>query len=416
MLYGFQQEAITMTNHLDKVAYYYDMGLGKTFIGTTKMELIGNHVNLVICQKSKIKDWKEHLERHIDMDVYDLTNKSKVIDFIQSNARRVGVINYDLIWRRYELLDFLKHTIFTLMLDESSMIQNEKTKRCKAVMDLCPDGVILLSGTPVSGKYEKIWSQVRLLGWNISKREFWDRYVVYHNVDMGTGFPIKVVDGYKNVRELKKELWKYGALFMKSEEAYDLPKQTFMTIEVPSSKPYRVFAKTGVLEDPEYIGDSVFKQILYERMLASSSDKYAALEDLINSTSDRLIVFYNFNQELEGLKQVCTKCGRPYSVINGQTKDFKAYENFEDSVTLIQYQAGAMGLNLQLANKLAYFSPPISCDLWMQSKKRIHRLGQDRPCFYYTLMMKGSIEVKIYDALERGEDYTDELFRKEKRT
>jgi SNF2 family DNA or RNA helicase len=99
-------------------------------------------------------------------------------------------------------------------------------------------------------------------------------------------------------------------------------------------------------------------------------------------------------------------------VINGKVKDMKAYESRADSVTFIQYQAGAMGLNLQKANKIVYFTPPLSSELYEQSKKRIHRIGQDQPCFYYRMICKKSIEGKIYDVLATRQDYTEKLFIK----
>ena len=67
-----------------------------------------------------------------------------------------------------------------------------------------------------------------------------------------------------------------------------------------------------------------------------------------------------------------------------------------------------MGLNLQKANKIIYFTPTLSSELFEQSKKRIHRIGQDKPCFYYQL--KCGIEYHIYDVLSMRKDYTDELF------
>ena len=178
------------------------------------------------------------------------------------------------------------------------------------------------------------------------------------------------------------------------------------------TKDYKRFKKTGVLEDKNYIGDTVFKQMLYERRLASSDDKYKAFEDLLNSTEDRVIVFYNFMDEAEKLSKIIKKTGRTISEVSGNVYTLRNYEEHDDSVTLIQYQAGSMGLNLQKANKIVYFSPPVSCDLWMQSKKRIHRIGQEKTCIYYKFAMRNSIEEKIYESLERGEDFTDRLFRK----
>ena len=138
-----------------------------------------------------------------------------------------------------------------------------------------------------------------------------------------------------------------------------------------------------------------------------------AFEDLLDSTNDRLIVFYNFQVELMTLSDILIEHERPFSIINGNTKDLSAYENSEDSVTLIQYQAGAMGLNLQKANKIVYFTPPVSSELFEQSKKRIHRIGQEKTCFYYYLICRNSIEEKIYRTLKMRRDYTEALFEYE---
>ena len=113
------------------------------------------------------------------------------------------------------------------------------------------------------------------------------------------------------------------------------------------------------------------------------------------------------------LSDILIEHERPFSIINGNTKDLSAYENSEDSVTLIQYQAGAMGLNLQKANKIVYFTPPVSSELFEQSKKRIHRIGQEKTCFYYYLICRNSIEEKIYRTLKMRRDYTEALFEYE---
>jgi len=81
-------------------------------------------------------------------------------------------------------------------------------------------------------------------------------------------------------------------------------------------------------------------------------------------------------------------------------------------VTFIQYQSGAMGGNFQKANKIIYFSLPESWELWEQSQKRIHRIGQEKPCFYYLLICPGTVEENILTTLNMRKDYNDELFRK----
>ena len=415
-LFPHQNDALDRTAEMNRVAYYYDLGLGKTYIGAEKLHRLGAKVNLVVCQKSKISDWVEHFVENYDMSVWDLTQK-KGIDFflndINYGLECVGVINYELIWRRPELKD-LKD--ITLMLDESSLVQNESTKRTRFIMSLKPQNVILLSGTPTDGKYERLYSQLKLLGWSITKKLFYDHYIVHH-FDHRQGFPRLVVDGYKNVERLKEKLNDHGALFMKADEVLDLPDQIFIPVKIQPSKDYKTFQKHGLVKlsnGTELVGDTSLTQMLYERMLCSSysSAKLDAYRELLESTSDRLIVFYNFNSELEELRRITEEYTTHISIVNGERNGLADYEKHEDSVTFVQYQAGAMGLNLQKANKIIYFSPPLSSSLYEQSKGRIRRIGQHRTCFYYNLTVTGSVEARIYKALDMRRDYTDALFKR----
>ena len=211
-LYPHQQTALEKTAHFNRVAYYLDMGLGKTFVGSEKANSYPEKIVLV-CQKSKIDDWVNHFREHYSFTVFDLTNKKQLEEFTGTIGKCVGVINYDLVFRRSY---FAYISGFTLMLDESSNIQNETAKRSKFILKMKPENVILLSGTPTAGKYEKLWSQLRLLGWNISKDLFYKQYVEMEWIeDHSSGFKIPHIVGYKNVDRLKMKLAEHGAIFMK---------------------------------------------------------------------------------------------------------------------------------------------------------------------------------------------------------
>lgn len=437
------------------------MGLGKTYVGAEKMVRLNNPVNLVICQKSKVNDWIEHFKKHYSekwiyypklkkvqdqIFTYDLTNKNDFEDFFESDPfgelgdetspMRVGIINFELAWRRKQLL---KLKDFTLMLDESSLIQNKTAKQSKFILKLNAQNVILLSGTPTSGKYENLWTQAHLLGWDISEALYNRQYINWETIEVWQNFQkrkVKVVNKknpYKNIERLKAKLRTHGAVFMKTEDVMSLPEQNFIEVKVPKSKEYNKFLEKGIItldtlnlcefkDDSDFygkdvtprvelVGDTTLTLHLYARQLCGqySKDKLDAFKDLINSTNDRLIVFYNFKEELKRLTKVIGD--RPYSVICGDEKNLDAYENEDNSITFIQYQAGAMGLNLQKANKVIYYSLPERSELFEQSKKRIHRINQDRPCFYYILMCEKSIEEDIYEVLKLRKDYTDELFK-----
>ena len=419
-LYQHQIEGLEATEGMNHVAYFWDMGLGKTFAGSEKMMQLGAKVNLVVCQKSKVQDWKEHFEKHYEHwcdHIFDLTNASQLDvcmwEWSEGNTA-IGIINYDLIWRRPELL---KLKDFTLLLDESSLIQNESAKRSKFILRMQPKNVILLSGTPTGGKYERLWSQMHLLGWTISKQLYWKQFINVEYLDT-VGKSIPIVTGYKNVDRLKRKMAQHGCQFLKTDEVFDLPDQVFQKVRIPASKEYRIFKKekiVGIKDDLTLVGDTTLTKMLYERMLCGqySKEKLKAFADLVESTDDRLIVFYNFTEELDMMIESCMYTIRPISIVNGSKKDYSNYENRSNSITFVQYQAGAMGLNLQKANKMIFFSLPLSSELYEQSKKRIHRIGQHRPCFYYQLICKGSIEEKILATLEMRKDYTEELFRKD---
>lgn len=320
------------------------------------------------------------------------------------------IINYDLIWRRPELAHL---NDFTLMLDESSLVKNEKAKRTKFILKLKPKNVILLSGTPTGGKYEELWTQCHLLGWNIAKDTFWRHYVKTEIIDIG-GFPVKIVTGYKNVDRLKRKLRDYGSTFIKTEDVWELPEQINTIIKVPNTPEYKKFKKHRIvsIDCRELVGDTTLTKILYERQLAGQYNKHklAALEDLLESTNDRVVIFYNFKAEYELIKELCEKLNKPVSAVNGDIKDLTEFKEQHNTVLLIQYQAGAHGLNLQQANKIIYYTLPLSSEIFEQSKKRIHRIGQSKSCFYYYLLVSGSIEHHIWNTLKLRKDFTNKLF------
>ena len=430
-LFQHQECALEQTKDLNRVAYYLDMGLGKTFVGAEKAMSFGDDI-LIVCQKSKIADWKEHFFKYyIDKMkcdesgawCYDLTSNTGMDMFLHSRYRiRIGVINYELLWRRKELIQKINTCDFTMMLDESSVIQNTGANWTKkGVLKLEPKNVILLSGTPTAGKYENLWSQIHLLGWNISEDVYNRQYVNWTKIDMD-GFIHKIVDKenpYKNVDRLKSKLREHGAVFMKTEECFDLPEQTFIKQFVPASKEYWKFMKDCIItiDDKELVGDTTLTKRLYARQLCGQYSEYKlqAFRELVESTQDRLIVFYNFTAEYLAMVQIAEELGRPQSIVNGQQKQLLNYEQYDNSITFIQYQAGSMGLNLQKANKIIYFTLTDKSELFEQSKKRIHRIGQEQPCFYYILMCKGSVEEVILQTLEMRKDFTDELFNEYER-
>lgn len=234
-LFPHQLKALEMTRGMNKAAYYLDMGLGKTFVATEKAEELGTNIILVVCQKSKLEDWEDHFNEFYPK--YETIIYKKQLQEIQPNT--VIIINYDLVWRRDE---FKKLKGFTLILDESSYIKNESSNRTKFILKMKAKNIILLSGTPTGGKYEELFSQIKLLGWKITKEAYWNNYIKFFLMNLG-GFKKKKVTGYKNVDHLKQMLRQYGAVFMKTEEVIELPEVIPYEIKVKNIPQYKKFKK-----------------------------------------------------------------------------------------------------------------------------------------------------------------------------
>lgn len=406
-LYPWQEHTVTTEN----CALFWKMGRGKTYGGLDRADQYGDATVLIVCQKSKIEDWLQAVSDFYGETAFNLRKEKEFNSFLVNHENgdlTVGVINYDLVWRK-AVLKKLKS--YTLILDESSVLSNPQAKRTKFIVRLCPNHVILLSGTPDKGKYEELVTQANLLGWKIPKTEYWDRYVKWrYNYDIAP-IPIPMVYGYKNVDELVAKLTEYGAEWLNEDES--LPQQTFIKSYCEVSKEYTRFHNHDFVflkDNTELVGDTSLTKLLRERQLCGmySDNKKQLFKDFLDSQPDRIIVFYNFKEEFWALKELCGD--RSISVLNGSEKNLTAYENEDDSITLVQYQAGAMGMNLQKANYMVFFTPPLSSELYEQAKKRIHRIGQSKPCFYYSFICKGSVEEKIYKVLEQRKDYSAKLF------
>lgn len=377
-LYEHQKQVLEKIKNKNKCALYLDMGLGKTFVASEKMKQLNEMLNIIVCPKSVVDTWEKHIKlyyQEYQVCKYEITK--------DLTLKTVIIINYDLIWRKKEFLD-LKN--YTLILDESQFIKNSTAERTKFIMKLQFKNLILCSGTPTGGKYEELLTQCKLLGWNITKKTFWNMYVNYILINMG-GFKIPKVIGYKNVEHLKHRLSQYGAVFMKTEEAINLPEQIDNIVYITNTKEYKIFKRDRIvnLKDKTLIGDSSLTKLLYLRQLSSqyNKNKLDALRDIIESTADRLIIFYNFNEEKKQILDIINN--RPISVLSGEMKELRHYENKENSITLVQYQAGATGVNLQKANKIIYYSLPLSSELFEQSKKRIHRIRTKKYMFLLLL-------------------------------
>lgn len=404
--YCYQQEIIFKFDGLNKIGLFLDMGLGKTLIACElfKREILGNETILIVCKKSIIDNWSKFLFSQYGKESIIL-NKQNVHE-LEGN---VILTNYELLWRRPEII---KVAGINLILDEAQYIKNRNTQIGKFIGKLCYNRIILLSGTPTGGKYDDLYNLFFLLGYEIKYKTFTTQYCVYERIE--GSFRKKAV-AYKNIDRLKDKV-KDKAIFLKTNEVLELPEQTENFIEVNITCFYQEFKKDKItdINGLEFVGDNQSKFMIYKLYLAGAYNIYKnnALKDLLGSTNDRIIIFYNFHVELEKIVEIMLEMDKIFCVLNGEYHNLETFENNENCVLISQYQAGAVGHNFQYCNLMLFYSLPWSYSLYSQAKKRIHRLGQKKGCFYYYLIAKGTIDEDIYYCLKNKNDYDTKIFEK----
>merc|ERR1711971_101153 len=66
-------------------------------------------------------------------------------------------------------------------------------------------------------------------------------------------------------------------------------------------------------------------------------------------------------------------------------------------VFVLTVRSGAVGINLTSANHIFMMEPLMNPALYLQAINRSYRLGQTKKCFIHTLIMRDSIEQRIWN-------------------
>ena len=372
---------------------------------------------LVMCIVSKLQDWQDDVLSECNLNSIILNKGStKNNELVKNNASNVFIINFESAWRCTELLKWVDKDTYVLI-DESHKIKSISSKIGKFCnkLRLRTETKCILTGTPQSKGYIDYYNQLVFVDlFKMPYKVFTDTFCVYETKQF-SGYPFKQLIGYKNTRILDRTI-KDNCVFFKRDINNDqIPTEVDVKLDKP--KAYDKFKKLRIYED--YVADNSSKMFVSCRKMCSGFiDEYIVddqkinwLKDFCEDLSFPLVIFYNFNCERDRIVRLMQDLKIPYSLYNGTSKDLTNFERADNGVAICQYMSASLGLNnLVKSNVCIMYSPPLNYTDYVQSKKRIDRIGQTRKPLFYNLYCKNTVEEKILQTLKTGMDFDLKMF------
>ena len=147
---------------------------------------------------------------------------------------------------------------------------------------------------------------------------------------------------------------------------------------------------------------------LLRRIVNTDPQRIAAVEKLI-SENPRVIIFYNFDYELEILRDLGESLGITTAEWNGHKH--QQIPTTSSWLYLVQYTAGAEGWNCTSTNVIIFYSQNYSYKVAVQAAGRIDRRNTPyTDLYYYHIRSNSSIDVAIHQALSRKENFNERGF------
>ena len=161
-----------------------------------------------------------------------------------------------------------------------------------------------------------------------------------------------------------------------------------------------------------------------EKPLENAADYCQALRKVVNTSEarqiavlevfekhPRVIIFYNYDYELELLKSLSYGPGVEIAEWNGHKH--QPIPESKSWVYLVQYNAGAEGWNCVLTDTIIFYSQNYSYKIMVQSSGRIDRLNTPfEDLYFYHLKSRSGIDLAISRALKDKKKFNQTAFAK----
>lgn len=147
---------------------------------------------------------------------------------------------------------------------------------------------------------------------------------------------------------------------------------------------------------------------VWRRIVNSDQSRQVALLEIFED-HPKMIIFYNFDYELDILKEVFSGIAVDIAEWNGHKH--QPIPESKRWVYLVQYTAGAEGWNAISTDTIVFFSQNYSYKIMLQAAGRIDRLNTPyRDLYYYHLKSRSGIDLAISKALSQKKNFNERRF------
>jgi len=381
---------------------------------------------LVICPLSIMDSaWRADLFKfamHRTVDIaYGAADKRRAI--IRGHAEFV-IINFDGV----EIVaDEIARAGFDLIVvDEANAYKNAQTKRWKVLNSLVKPETWLwmLTGTPAAQSPVDAYGLAKLVNPTGVPKFF-------------TTFKEMVMTKMTQFRWIPKENATQTvfnalqpAIRYTKDECLDLPEMVYVKRKVELTKQqqkyYELLKNKMIIQAAGEEITSVNAAVNMSKLLQIScgavyadtgeavefdiKNRYAVLKEVIEESSQKVLVFVPFKHAIDILTQKLLDDGIPAEIIRGDVSPAKRtdiFKRFQETPTpqvlVIQPQAAAHGVTLTAANTVVWWGPTSSLETYAQANARVHRSGQKHHCTVVQLYGSG-VEKHVYTLLDNKID------------
>ena len=401
-----------------------DMGLGKTVQAIAAahwlIENQGVRRVLIVAPTSNKKHWADEVTKFTHHAAKVVDGNAKARELLYASDIPFLVVHYETVRSDQSLLCD-KYPADVLILDEAQRIKNWRTRTAAVIKSLPGRYVFALSGTPLENKLEELYSLMQRIDQRVLG-PLW-RFKLDFTVTDERGKELT----YRNLGELRRRLKTVMLRRDRAIIADQLPARTDQVLRVPMT------ARQTELHDAAVNAAGTLAAIMKRRPLSSYEEKKmmaalqsarmacdaAGLVDKLTLGSPKLdefarlietlclgehrkvVVFSQWELMTRMAAAVLDQLGVGYCNLHGGVA-VKArgalLERFDKDPTAMVFlstDAGATGLNLQVASAMIVLDLPWNPAILDQRIARIHRLRQTSNVLVITLIAENSYEEHV---------------------